>query len=68
MLLRTPDDALIILHLTILIGGFLVMALGSPIIGLILLIALKTFIDLKSHIKQHNTGKATKNDTVVIAN
>ncbi len=67
-LMVQPYGRVIILHLTILIGGFLVMALGSPIIGLILLIALKTFIDLKSHIKQHNTGKATKNDTVVIAN
>jgi Family of unknown function (DUF6498) len=67
-LMVQPYGRVIILHLTILIGGFLVMALGSPIVGLILLIVLKTFVDLKSHIKQHSTVKSESNKTVVIAN
>ena len=67
-LMVQPYGRVIILHLTILIGGFLVMALGSPIIGLILLIVLKTFVDLKAHIKQHGTVKAESSKTVVIAN
>ena len=37
------------MHLTILFGGFLVMFTGSSVIGLILLIVLKTFVDVKSH-------------------
>jgi len=66
-LMVQPYGRVIILHLTILIGGFLVMALGSPIVGLIILIVLKTFIDLKTHIKQHDTVKPESNKTVVIA-
>jgi hypothetical protein len=30
------------------------MLLGSPVIGLILLISLKTFIDIKAHLGQHS--------------
>jgi hypothetical protein len=67
-LMVQPYGRVIILHLTILVGGFLVMALGSPIIGLILLIVLKTFVDLKAHIKQHGPVKAESSKNVVIAN
>jgi len=40
-LMVQPYTRVIILHITVLIGGFLVMLLGSPVVGLILLIALK---------------------------
>jgi hypothetical protein len=44
------------------------MALGSPMIGLILLITLKTFVDIKAHLKQHRFITPKKNETVVMAN
>jgi hypothetical protein len=53
-LMVQPYTRVIILHITILIGGFLVMFFGAPLIGLILLIALKIYIDILSHVKQHN--------------
>jgi hypothetical protein len=63
-----PYGRVVILHLTILLGGFMVMALGSPMIGLILLITLKTFVDIKAHLKQHKTVSAENSETVVMAN
>lgn len=53
LLMLQPYGRVVILHITVLFGGFLVMLLGSPIIGLILLISLKIFIDIKAHLKQH---------------
>jgi hypothetical protein len=34
---------------TILLGGFLMMALHSPVWGLLLLVALKIALDLRGH-------------------
>jgi hypothetical protein len=48
-----PYGRVVILHLTILFGGFLIMLLGSPLIGLILLVVLKTAIDIRTHLKEH---------------
>jgi hypothetical protein len=53
-LMIQPYTRVIILHITILIGGFLVMFFSSPLIGLLLLIALKVYVDIISHIKQHS--------------
>jgi len=44
------------------------MALGSPAVGLVFLIVLKTFVDIKSHLKQHTATVPKKADTIVIAN
>jgi hypothetical protein len=66
-LMAQPYGRVVILHLTILLGGFTVMALGSPVIGLILLITLKTFVDIKTHLKQHKTASVPKKEMGVIA-
>ena len=42
-----------IMHVVILFGGFAVQAFGNPIFALILLIVLKTVIDLVAHNKEH---------------
>lgn len=52
-LMQQPYGRVVILHLTIIFGGFLVSFLGSPVVGLILLIALKTYVDIKAHLNQH---------------
>ena len=67
-LMAQPYGRVVTLHLTILLGGFMVMALGSPMIGLILLITLKTFVDIKAHLKEHKTVSAENSETVVMAN
>ena len=49
-LMAQPYGRIIVLHLTILGGGFLMMALHSPVAGLLLLVVLKTVLDLRGHI------------------
>jgi hypothetical protein len=48
-LMNQPYGRIFVMHFTILIGGFLMMALHSPMAGLILLVVLKTAFDLNSH-------------------
>lgn len=52
-LMGQPYSRVFILHLTIIGGGFLVASLGAPIYGLVLLIALKTVVDLWTHLREH---------------
>jgi len=61
-LMLQPYGRVVILHITILFGGFLVMLLGSPVIGLILLISIKTFIDIKAHLRQHRLVTINKSE------
>ncbi len=52
-LMGQPYGRVVVLHLTIIFGGFLVSALGSPEFALVLLIAIKAFIDIVTHVRQH---------------
>jgi hypothetical protein len=54
-LMIQPYGRVVIMHLTVLFGGFLVMLLGSPVIGLLLLVFLKMFIDITAHLRQHRS-------------
>ena len=51
-----PYGRVVVLHLAILGGGFLVMVMGMPVVGLALLIALKIGLDVLAHAKQHALG------------
>lgn len=51
-LMARPYGRVMVLHVTILAGGFAAQALGSPLWALLLLIALKIGIDLAAHIKE----------------
>jgi hypothetical protein len=48
-----PYGRLMILHLTILFGAFVSIALGSPIGAVIVLVLLKTGVDLAFHLREH---------------
>lgn len=48
-----PYKRVIVLHLTIIFGGGIAMALGSPVWALLALIALKIGFDLNAHVKEH---------------
>ncbi|HEY6223825.1 MAG TPA: DUF6498-containing protein [Gemmatimonadales bacterium] len=51
-LMFRPYGRIVVLHLTVLLGGFLVVALGAPAAALLLLVGLKTAIDLGAHLKE----------------
>ena len=52
MLMAQPYGRIIVLHIAIIGGGFLVMALHSPVLGLLLLVVLKTLLDLAGHLRE----------------
>lgn len=51
--MHKPYNRIMIMHVTLIIGGFLVLALDSCLLALMLLIALKVIVDMKSHIREH---------------
>jgi hypothetical protein len=52
-LMMQPYGRVIVLHLTIIFGGFLLTIIGSPAAGLVILIVIKLGIDLFAHLAQH---------------
>lgn len=48
-LMGQPYVRVMVLHFTVLFGGWIVMTLGSPVPALVLLIVLKTAADLRGH-------------------
>ncbi len=58
-LMAQPYGRIVVLHLAIIGGGFLVMALHSPALGLLLLVGLKTLLDLAAHLRERVKFLAT---------
>lgn len=56
MQMLAPYSRIIVLHIVILGSGLLVQALGSPLPAMLLLIAIKTGIDLAAHLKSHKSA------------
>jgi Family of unknown function (DUF6498) len=52
-----PYSRVVVLHVTILAGGFLVEILGTPVAALVLLVVLKTAIDVRAHLKEHRKAE-----------
>lgn len=50
-----PYKRIIIMHVTIIIGGMLTLALGSSLPALLLLILLKLIADLRAHLREHGS-------------
>ena len=48
-----PYKRVIVMHLTILLGGTWAQAKGSPVFALVVLVTLKTMIDLALHLLEH---------------
>jgi len=57
-LMAAPYGRIVVLHLAILLGGFLIHALGSPLVLLVILIAGKIVLDLKLHVRAHTKAGA----------
>jgi hypothetical protein len=52
-LMGKPYSRVVILHVTIVLGAFLVTILRSALPALLLLIALKVAVDIKAHLREH---------------
>jgi hypothetical protein len=48
-LMTQPYGRVLVLHFTVLFGGWIVMLLGSPLLALVLLVVIKTAADLRAH-------------------
>jgi hypothetical protein len=48
-----PYKRIIVMHMTIIIGGFLTMLLRTPAAAVLLLIIFKTAADLHAHRREH---------------
>ncbi|HEY6059828.1 MAG TPA: DUF6498-containing protein [Gemmatimonadales bacterium] len=66
-LMMQPYARVVVLHLAIIGGGFFVMALGSPVLALALLIVLKTAIDLGAHLAERRKHGTLPPDQAVFA-
>jgi hypothetical protein len=52
VLMGQPYARVVVLHITILGGGFLTQALGAPLGALLVLVVLKTVIDFRAHLAE----------------
>ena len=59
VLMFRPYGRVMVLHVVILLGGFLVQLVGSPLPALVLLVLLKTALDLGAHLREHQPAPAT---------
>lgn len=53
-----PYGRVVVLHLTLIAGGFLVLALGAPVLALVLMVALKIGVDAAAHLRSHAAARA----------
>ncbi len=51
-LMQAPYGRVVVLHVAILGGGFLIMGLGSPVWALALLVFLKIGLDVRAHLRE----------------
>jgi hypothetical protein len=57
-LLFSPYGRVVVLHLTILVGAFAIVILGAPIAALVVLVILKTILDLRLHLREQPSLRA----------
>jgi hypothetical protein len=51
-----PYGRLVVLHVTIIIGGFAIASTGAPAAALAILVGLKTLMDIGFHLAEHRKG------------
>ncbi|MEQ8847393.1 DUF6498-containing protein [Botrimarina sp.] len=59
-LMIAPYGRVVVLHVAIVLSGFFVMTLGSPVWLLLLLVIGKTLFDLTLHLREHERGAGSK--------
>lgn len=51
--MMAPYARIVLLHFVIILGGGIAMAIGQPLIMLLVLVLLKTGLDYKMHVREH---------------
>lgn len=57
-LMAQPYGRVMVLHVTLVLGAFLMLGLGEPLLGLVLFVLLKTGVDLVAHLRSHEPRPA----------
>ena len=55
-LMTAPYNRIIVMHLTLIFGGWIIMLIGMPVGALVVLVLLKTAVDLQAHRKEHQSS------------
>lgn len=55
-----PYPRIVVMHLTIIVGGMLAMALGAPVYALVVLLGAKTLVDLAAHRRERARAATRK--------
>ncbi|MEF8843426.1 MAG: DUF6498-containing protein [Haloarculaceae archaeon] len=55
--LYAPYDRVLVMHVTIVIGAFAVTLLGTPAGALVVMVLVKTALDLRAHLREHAREK-----------
>ena len=58
-LMGSPYTRVDIMHVAIIVGGFVSVGLGLPVRLLFALVVLKTIIDVKMHLREHRILKVS---------
>jgi uncharacterized iron-regulated membrane protein len=69
-LMGAPYGRIVILHVTLIASGFLVQALGAPVVGALMLVGLKLAYDLVALGREHRQAAqqpARENRTAVMS-
>jgi len=61
-LMSGPYSRIVVMHITILGGAFLLAVIRSPAALLIVLVLMKTIMDIKLHIRSHNPATAAADE------
>ena len=56
-LMGKPYIRVVVLHVTVLVGGFLSMAMGEPVAILFVLVVLKTVLDVNFHLRERRSSR-----------
>jgi hypothetical protein len=67
-LMKAPYKRIAVLHIAVIIGGFLVVELGEPLGLLLALVALKIGMDIMLHNRSHRAPAGTRGEAITNRN